>query len=451
MFSRSLVLFRRDLRLADHPALTKAVQNSKEVVLAVVFDPRQFSDTNAYKGVAALDMFVRAVADVRAHVTSLGGRLHIFCDDPVSVLRACIKEHGVDAVFVHEDVTPFSAARDEALRSCAHELNASFIRVHGLFLTRPGSVRTQNDDPYTVYTPFYKRAIQQSVPKPLPIASNIPFASLSVSDWEFHHLDSGKKYLVEGSREEGLRILERISAFHQYAGERDYPSLHATTHLSTHHKFGTISVRETYHAVLASLGPEHTLIKELYWRDFFSHVAHSFPHVFGSAFQEKYRLLDWSTDESLFLAWCDGRTGYPIVDAGMRELNATGYMHNRVRMIVASFLTKHLRIDWRLGERYFAQKLIDYDPAVNNGNWQWAASTGVDAQPYFRVFNPWTQGKRFDVDGAYIKKWVPELSDLSASFLHEEGAASGTNGYPQPLVDHATARRDAIEWFKNNS
>lgn len=255
---------------------------------------------------------------------------------------------------------------------------------------------------------------------------------------------------IKGGRIEALKILKNVKVFKNYDGGRDLPAKSATSLLSAHHKFGTCSIRETYWAVRDALGPRHTLIKELYWRDFFSHIAYHFPHVFGGAFYPEYDALPWANDKERFQRWCDGLTGFPIVDAGMRELNTTGFMHNRVRMITASFLVKDLHIDWRWGERYFAQHLVDYDPCVNNGNWQWVASTGCDHQPYFRVFNPWLQQKKFDPLCLYIKKWVPELKTVDARQLHRWYEVSGDSAdrYPAPVVDHAAESIKAKEIFK---
>jgi deoxyribodipyrimidine photo-lyase len=235
-----------------------------------------------------------------------------------------------------------------------------------------------------------------------------------------------------------------------YPETRNLPAVNGTSHLSAHHKFGTLSIRETHAAIVDAFGSHHTLINELYWRDFFTHIGYHFPRVYGSAFNTKYNAVKWDRNKSYYEAWCKGMTGFPIVDAGMRELNATGYMHNRVRMITASFLTKDLHLDWRHGERYFARQLVDYDPAVNNGNWQWSASTGCDAQPYFRIFNPWLQQKRFDPDCVYIKHWVPELSHLQPAVIHKLATSPSIRvvNYPKPIVDHSTESQKSKELFK---
>ncbi len=223
----------------------------------------------------------------------------------------------------------------------------------------------------------------------------------------------------------------------------------ATSRLSAHLKFGTCSVREVYYAIVQQLSPEHPLLRQLYWRDFFTHIAFHYPHVFGKAFHPQYDNLVWDNNRGHFQRWAEGTTGFPIVDAGMRELNATGFMHNRVRMIVASFLTKDLHISWRWGERYFAQHLVDYDPAVNNGNWQWAASTGCDAQPYFRIFNPWLQQQKFDPDCQYIYRWIPELNGIPATIIHKWYSKHVDAPYPAPMLDHARESQIAKERYKN--
>jgi len=231
-----------------------------------------------------------------------------------------------------------------------------------------------------------------------------------------------------------------------YAATKDIPAL-STSNLSAHLKFGTLSIRETYHAIKKILGPTHLLLRQLYWRDFFTHVAYYSPFVFGHAFHEKYDQLIWEHDDKKFQRWCTGTTGFPIVDAGMRQLTTTGFMHNRVRMIAASFLTKDLHIDWRWGEKFFAQQLIDYDPAVNNGNWQWCASTGCDAQPYFRIFNPWLQQKKFDTECIYIKRWIPELKKVAPATIHTWYANKLPSNYPKPMVDHTQEARITKQWF----
>lgn len=255
---------------------------------------------------------------------------------------------------------------------------------------------------------------------------------------------------MHGGRAQSLKILANLKKHKNYAQERNIPAQDATTHLSASHKFGTISIRESYHTIKKDLGARTQLVKELYWRDFFTYVAFHNPRVFGNPYREKYDDLSWSTSKKNFQAWCEGKTGFPLVDAGMRELNTTGWMHNRVRMVVASFLVKDLHINWLWGERYFAQQLVDYDPSVNNGNWQWSASTGCDAQPYFRIFNPWTQQKRFDPNSEYIKKWIPELKKIDSKIINTwfKDTHPEIAGYPKPMLDHDTERKITLAHYR---
>src|SRR5581483_2326939 len=262
-------------------------------------------------------------------------------------------------------------------------------------------------------------------------------------------LQCNKNTFLQGGREEAQQLLKNVRDLKSYGRTHDYPA-YDTSHLSAHLKFGTLSVREVYYAIMQSLDVPHFLIRQLYWRDFFIYIAFNHPTVFGHPFKKRYEHIPWKTDKTLFNAWCTGTTGFPIVDAGMRELNTTGFMHNRIRMIVASFLVKDLHINWLWGERYFAQKLIDYDPAVNNGNWQWIASTGCDAQPYFRIFNPWLQQKTYDPQCEYIKKWIPELADETPKTIHNwfNIDHSRIKNYRRPIVNHAQESAIAKTMYK---
>jgi deoxyribodipyrimidine photo-lyase len=309
-------------------------------------------------------------------------------------------------------------------------------------LHEPGNILKDNGKPYTIFSHFLRKARSTPV-RPVNAArvenlSNIIVASENRELFDCELPDQNARS-VRGGRSQSFETLDNLHQFADYETEREYPAKSATTRLSAHNKFGTCSIREVYHSIVDQLGAEHQLIVELFWRDFYSHIAFFFPHVFRGSFHHKFDALAWDATTQKFDAWRTGRTGFPVVDAGMRELNATGFMHNRVRMIVASFLIKDLHIDWRWEERYFAQNLVDYDRAVNNGNWQWCASTGCDAQPYFRIFNPWLQQRRYDPHCTYIKSWVPELRDIAPAPLHspEKLNEAAIAGYPAPIVDHA--------------
>ncbi|MGR9117231.1 MAG: cryptochrome/photolyase family protein, partial [Gammaproteobacteria bacterium] len=376
----------------------------------------------------------------------------LFKDKPVKVVKQLTEQHQIDAVFFNRDYTPFSRQRDSELEAICSELGLALHIVPDALLNDPEQVLKCDGTPYKVFTAFYNRARQ------LPVALPEALTARNFVEWpggptlDRFDLDGGAVTdELPGGREQALLQLERLDSFKDYQRIRDYPALDGTSRLSPHLKFGTCSVREAYYGIVDSLGGEHPLLRQLYWRDFFTHIAYHYPTIFGHAFLDKFDSLPWDNNADYFQAWCDGKTGVPIVDAGMRELNTTGFMHNRVRMIAASFLVKDLHIDWRWGERYFAQHLVDYDPCVNNGNWQWIASTGCDAQPYFRIFNPWLQQRKFDPDCRYIKRWLPELKPMPTQMIHQWDKKHTENDYPAPIVDHARESRKTKERFKNSA
>lgn len=452
-YQKSLFIFRRDLRCADNTALIRALEESSQVVACFIFDPRQTAD-HPYKSEPAFAFMVQSLKDLRSQLKERKAKLFLFEGIAHVVVERLIESEKIEAVYLNEDYTPFSVQRDLAIKKICEQRGLAFYTFADALLNDPRSVTKNGGGIYTVYTPFFKKASLNEVAKPAPnlhtnyFSGHIAFEDKGLLDQM--SFDPGVKLTVIGGRKEAGRILDDVQRFKDYDRQRDLPAMGATSTLSAHHKFGTCSIRESYYAVAGHLGKAHTLIREFYWRDFFTHIAYHFPHVFGHAFYEEYDALPWSTDRSLFKRWCEGSTGFPIVDAGMRQLNATGFMHNRVRMITASFLVKDLHIDWRWGEKYFAQKLVDYDPCVNNGNWQWVASTGCDHQPYFRIFNPWLQQKRFDQDCRYIKRWVTELKNADTKSIHDRFSASGLfeGNYPSAMVDHSVEGEKAKEMFK---
>ncbi|MBK7143193.1 MAG: deoxyribodipyrimidine photo-lyase [bacterium] len=436
----SLFIFRRDLRLDDNTALRTVLESSDLVIPCFIFDPQQVRN-NPYRGNNAMQFMLESLEWLDKQLTSQGGRLYLFEGEPAAVIDQLIAQHQINAVFVNRDYTPYSIARDRSINEICDQHSVAFHQHADALLTEPEAVLKDDGKPYTVYTPFAKRARTILIPEPQAvstrnfhtedIAGTVRLTDLPI------HPSRNESLFTHGGSDNAISQLAHLDTFRDYATTRDIPSLNATTGLSAHLKFGTISVRRVYRSIASRFGESHTLINELYWRDFFTHIAFHFPHIFTGAFHAKYDQLAWSTDTSAFERWCSGTTGFPIVDAGMRQLNQTGFMHNRVRMIVASFLVKDLHLDWHWGEKYFAQKLSDYDPSVNNGNWQWAASTGCDAAPYFRIFNPWLQQKKFDPDCVYIHRWIPELALLSPSQIHSLHESNNvTPGYPSPMVDH---------------
>lgn len=458
MYQKSLFVFRRDLRLIDNHGLKAALQASQQVVCVFIFDPRQISDHNKYLSLNALQFMLASLKELEAELAKHAGKLYFLTGKPDIVIGKLISELKIEAVFVNQDYTPFSLERDEQIKKvCVHK-QVIFNSQADCLLNDPAQIKTLSGKTYQVFTAFYKNA--QKKPVDLPDVK-FKFNTHCFYDGHVNHsvtLTSVAKKIAPkinlelaeiGGRVHGLKILKNLNQFKNYAHEKDFPAI-PTTRLSAHLKIGTVSVRETFYTMIDQLGHDHPLLRQLYWRDFFTYIACHHPSVFGAAFNPKFLKIKWQYDNHKFKLWCEGKTGFPIVDAGMRELNATGFMHNRVRMITASFLVKDLHLDWQAGEHYFATKLVDYDPAVNNGNWQWVAGTGCDAQPYFRVFNPWIQQKKFDPDCEYIKIWIPELKDLSPKEVHNWFKAwSKYDGiYLEPILDHSTAAKAVIKLYR---
>lgn len=446
---RAAFLFRRDLRLDDNTALAAACDTAAEVVPCFVFDPRQARGAHPYFGEPAFQLLIESLEDLEDQLAAAGGRLVRFEGEPHRVVARLIEEAGVDAVYVNRDYTPFSRLRDAAIERVCVEHRVPFETRDDLLLAPPGAVVTGAGTPYRTFTPFWRQARTRPVPRPGRFGGGdrlfrgrIGFAAPRTI---YRRLLPRRRdgLWVAGGRRRGRELLDGIGRLDRYQETRDLPAdQDGTSSLSAHHKLGTVSIRESWHAIAAALGEGSELLRQLWWRDFFTQLAWSWPHVFGEPFDRSLAAVEWDDDPDRLAAWCEGRTGFPLVDAGMRQLAATGWMHNRVRMAVGSFLTKDLHLDWRLGERWFATRLVDYDPAVNNGNWQWVASTGADAQPYFRIFNPWRQQRRFDPEARYVRRWVPELEGLDAEAIHalDKSRPAGL-GYPEPMVDH---RRESL-------
>lgn len=445
-YSIALFIFRRDLRLYDNTALHEALRLSERVIPCFIFDPRQI-EPHPYQSKPGLQFMLQAIDDLQQQLQAVGGKLALYHALPEQVVKQLVGQQRIQAVFINRDYTPFSRRRDDQLRAVCEQLGIALHRLPDLLLNEPEQAVKNDKTPYKVFTAFYNNARQ--FPVALPQALLEPDFLTTASGFAIDQLGlEHTEPLITGGRRQALAILDKLDDRADYQNTRDFPGLDSTSKLSAHLKFGTCSVREVYYAVIERLGSEHPLIRQLYWRDFFTHIAYHFPSVFERAFLEKFAGLPWDNNHDYFQAWCEGKTGFPIVDAGMRELNATGFMHNRVRMIVASFLVKDLHIDWRWGERYFARHLVDYDPCVNNGNWQWAASTGCDAQPYFRIFNPWLQQLKFDRDCRYIDRWLPELQAFPPKTIHQWDKKHSACSYPAPIIDHACESRLAKARYK---
>ncbi len=448
-YKKSLFIFRRDLRLEDNNGLNVALSLSEQVIPCFIFDPKQIVD-HPYQSKPGLQFMLQSLTDLQQKLQQIDTTLALFNASPEQTIKDLTTQQHIEAVFINRDYTPFSRHRDFALAELCKQLSLELHYVADALLTEPEQALKADQTPYKVFTAFYNNAKQIPVALPqalggrnfLPLTGDFSLEQLPVS------IDD---QIVLGGRNHAVCILDHLSDYANYLTTRDIPSLDATSKLSAHLKFGTCSVREVFYAITAQLGSEHPLLRQLYWRDFFTHIAFHFPQVFGRAFNAAYADVQWDNNQDFFTRWCQGKTGFPIVDAGMRELNATGFMHNRVRMIVASFLVKDCHINWRWGERYFAQHLVDYDPCVNNGNWQWAASTGCDAQPYFRIFNPWLQQQKFDPDCQYIYRWLPELKEFTPKTIHQWYKKPLESNYPAPILDHSIESQIAKARFKEKT
>ncbi len=401
-YKLSLFIFRRDLRLQDNTALIEALKHSEKVVPCFIFDYQQMQK-NEYFSEKAFYFMLQSLQDLYEELSSQEAKLYIFKGDPANIVKQLIRTYKIDAVYVNRDYTPYSVKRDRVIQQTVENLGKEFHSLGDVLLHEPEEIYKEDGNPYTTYIPFMKKSRTLDVIKPqCNVYSNYFSAKIDLpsifSLKGFSEKSNRSAPLLEGGRKSAEKLLQKINSSTE------------ASHLSAHHKFGTLSIREVYHHIVREFGVDHDVINGLYRRDFFTHIAFHFPIVFGNSFHEKYRDISWSKNQRHFMLWCEGKTGVPIVDAGMRELNETGYMHHDVRMVVASFLIKDLHIDWRRGEKYFAQKLIDYDPAVNNGNWQWVASTGCDVQ---------LQQEKFDPEAVYIKQWVPELKALTPKEIHK--------------------------------
>jgi deoxyribodipyrimidine photo-lyase len=434
----SLFIFRRDLRLQDNSGLNAALDQSERVLPCFILDPRQI-EPHPYQSAAARQFLGQCLTDLDSHLQAQHSRLALYQGLPATVIRALHQRFNLDAVFSNCDYTPFSRQRDQELAELCRSLGIAWHSCDDLLLTRPQAVLNQQQRPYQVFTAFYANARHVDVALPQALATGSWCHADTPSPLPDSLLQTTIDVPQRGGRDAALLALQQLPDCRDYAVQRDLADQDRTSHLSAYLKFGCCSVREVYYAVQNDLGPDHPLIRQLYWRDFFHHIAYHQPRVFGHAYQSRFEHLPWRRDMQDFRRWSEGSTGFPIIDAAMRQLNRSGWMPNRLRMVVASFLCKDLFIGWRWGERYFAQQLFDYDPCLNNGNWQWAASTGCDAQPYFRIFNPWLQQQKFDADCLYIKRWLPELADLPASTIHNWHKTHRPGAYPKPMLDHAAA------------
>jgi deoxyribodipyrimidine photo-lyase len=453
-YKKSVFIFRRDLRLEDNTALIAALEQSEQVLPLFIFDVAQVEKKkNAYFSHPAFQFMLASLEELQDAIKKHNGTLYAYQGVYSDVLDDILAHNSIDAVFVNKDYTPFAKKRDAKLASVCKKHGIQFKQFDDYTLSPIASIRTDQGDVYKVFTPFMRKAVTHEVPVP-QLRFKGKFVQRTPKTTQYQpkrfKLTVNKNAILSGGRAEALRLLKDVSFLKSYTTNRNIPSIKGTSLLSAHHKFGTISIRETYHAVRHVSGASEQFLAELYWRDFYMYIALHFPHVFGKSFQAWGDRIKWVNNKKQFTTWCNGATGVPIVDAGMRQLNETGWMHNRVRMIVASYLTKNLLIDWRWGERYFASTLIDYDPCSNNGGWQWSASVGADPKP-IRIFNPYLQAREYDPEAIYMMQWVPELQSVDPALLaggKEVDFSTLVPNYPPPLIAQKESYHRAREVYK---
>lgn len=479
--TKAIWWIRRDLRLTDNQALTTALSQAEHVYPVFILDPNLLASN--YVGQKRLAFLFQGLRHLSDNLQTRGSYLTIRKGSIVTELEKIVSETGAEHIYAQEDCSPYARQRDDQV-----SVNLPLHLVPGLTLHQPDTVLKSDGTPYTVFTPYSRTWKKQplpylkdllpapecistptglasiSIPTEPTLASTIPFPASEVeAQKRLHNFTRQIRQHPPSVTDAPGRQQKPI---YNYAAARNRTDLDGTSRLSPYLRFGMLSARQTIIAALEAIEDTSnsvmadsaaTWLNELIWREFYMAILYHFPHVRKSSFREKYNQIPWLNDEDDFWAWCQGCTGYPLVDAGMRQLVASGWMHNRARMIVASFLVKHLLIDWRWGERFFMQHLVDGDPAANNGGWQWTAGTGTDAAPYFRIFNPITQGQKFDPDGEYIRRWVPELANIPNKYIHtpwkmptqiqHKANCLIEQDYPKPIVDHKMARQRALDAY----
>lgn len=443
-FPIALFWFRRDLRLDDNAGLYHALKSKLPVLPLFIFDTDILDDLQDKRD-ARVEFIHQTLAGLKTQLETLGTSLVVRHGKPLELWSNLLQEFSIGAVYTNHDYEPYAIRRDEAVRALLNQHSIPLLTFKDHVIFEKGEILKDDGRPYTVFTPYSRkwrakletRSLNIQGEDGAPVRESFYLASYPNRKYCSNFLKTNPLPFISltdlGFQPAGIDFPPASvtrGLIKNYGQTRDIPGIEGTSRLGIHFRFGAVSIREkARHARALS----DTYLNELIWRDFYSQILAHFPHVAEHPFKIQYARIPWREAPEEFQRWCEGQTGYPIVDAGMRQLNATGYMHNRVRMIAASFLTKHLLIDWRLGEAYFAEKLLDYDLASNSGGWQWAAGCGTDAAPYFRIFNPQEQTKKFDPEYRYIKRWVPEF---------------GTQRYPQPIVDHAFARQRCLDTYK---
>jgi deoxyribodipyrimidine photo-lyase len=421
--------FRRDLRLDDNAGLYHALSAGLPVLPVFIFDKNILDDLQD-KDDARVSFIHAELEKINNSLHKIGSGLVVYHGVPEKIWQQITKQYNIDTVFFNHDYEPYAHKRDDAVTTLLHAKDIKTQSYKDQVIFENSEITKDDGKPYIVFTPYsrrWKSSLSMDALNPFPSEQKLEHSLKFKPDSPPNLNDLG--FTSTRLNFPDRTIPENIVA--DYDKTRNTPGIKGTSRLGVHLRFGTVSIRRL---VREAMQLNEIWLTELIWREFFMMILSHFPHVLDAPFKQKYANIPWRNDENDFNSWCEGRTGFPMVDAGMRELNATGYMHNRVRMITASFLTKHLLVDWRRGERYFARRLLDFELASNNGNWQWVAGCGCDAAPYFRIFNPTSQAEKFDPEQKYIRQWIPEY---------------GTDEYPDPIVEHAYARERALDTYKS--
>lgn len=448
----SVFIFRRDFRLYDNSALIECCKNNKTIFPIFIFTPEQI-EKNKFKSSNAIQFMIDSLKDLFNETNTL----NLLKGHYIEVIEDIIKNNNISSIFTNTDYTPYAQERDKNLLDLCTKHSIEFHIKHDICLLQPGIVLNNTNTHYQKFTPFYKKCITFTPTSPDKYKPKIQKFSKIKSKFLIDWKDTHKFYIhnnklnIQGGRINALAILKSIKKqkFKSYEKNRNTLAL-KTTELSGYLKFGCISIREAYYTFLDLYGINTPVIRQLYWRDFYYQIGFNNPSVLGNALKPQYDKIKWVTNKKHLDAWKNAKTGFPIIDACMTQLNTTGYMHNRGRLIVSSFLIKNLQIDWREGELYFATQLLDYDPLVNNGNWQWMSGSGADSQQYIRIFNPWTQSSKFDSDASYIKQWLPIFKNIPAKDIHnwEIHHTKYNINYPSMIIDYKTSREKTMKMYK---
>jgi deoxyribodipyrimidine photo-lyase len=461
----SLFIFRRDLRLTDNTSLMKAIEMSDRIIPLFILTPVQVSEKNKFKSSNSIQFMIESLYDLDKQCQRYGVKLLVMYGDEIQVINKIYNEIFFDAIHFNRDYTPYALKRDKLILKFCQKNGLGCHNSHDCLLTDTLDISAKNGNRYTVFGQYYNNVSSIKI-RPVMKINKIKFYHVKIKDTvnTVYTIESAEDYLLKnnfyeindhiaesGGRKECQKILRSLARLKTYENTHNIPSIR-TTMLSAHNKFGTCSIREIYYAIKEKTN-SHTLLRQLYWRDFYYYIGYHFPNLYTHEHLTKDVHVDnseWEQSKVLLNAWKNGMTGFPIVDAGMRELNNTGFMHNRCRLIVSMFLCKDLLINWKYGEEYFSQKLVDIDRAQNVGNWNWSSSYGLDHTSFLRIFNPWTQAKEFDPNCIYIKKWIPELSDVENDHIlnWNKYYSDYDIDYPKPIVEHDVKRLEYLKFYK---